>query len=309
MENGQRRFSFNPRNGRDGFAPIAGLVFDAAGNIYGTTSNLGPIPIYNNVGTVFELVAQGGDGDTYIEKILWGFNYYDGAFPSGSLTLDSTGNLYGTTYEGGSTVGIGPDGYGMGVVFEVNPKPIPTLLISFPNPSIYGQPITLGAIPPLFPLGNIPTGTVNFSWDGNRFGTVTLNAGEAYLTRSLNADTYSLIAVYSGDGTNPSSTSAVLNQVVQQTTSAATLSSSPNPSTQGELVTFTAVITSPTAVPTGPVTFTAGKTVLGTAQLSARKATFTTSTLPRGSTKVTATYYGDSNIAKSSASATQSVQQ
>jgi hypothetical protein len=105
------------------------------------------------------------------------------------------------------------------------------------------------------------------------------------------------------------STSAILNQVINEATSTATLTSSPNPSTQGQAVTFTASITSPTVLPTGPVTFTAGKMVLGTAQLSSGKAKFTTSTLPVGSTAVTATYYGDSNIAESAASVTQTVQQ
>jgi hypothetical protein len=57
------------------------------------------------------------------------------------------------------------------------------------------------------------------------------------------------------------------------------------------------------------VTFTAGKTVLGTAQLSKGKASFTTSTLAVGSTEVTATYHGDSNISGSSASVKQTVQQ
>lgn len=132
----------------------------------------------------------------------------------------------------------------------------------------------------------------------------------ATLTRSnLNADTYPLTAVYLGDANNARSTSPVLNQVVTETTSAATLTSSPNPSTQGQAVTFTPKITSPTVTATGPVTFTAGKTVLGTAQLSSEKAKFTTSTLAVGSTNVTVTYYGDSNIAKSSASVTQRVQQ
>jgi hypothetical protein len=99
-----------------------------------------------------------------------------------------------------------------------------------------------------------------------------------------------------------------VNQVVLETTSKATLTSSPNPSTQGQAVTFTAKITSPTVIPTGPVTFTAGTTVLGTAQLSGGKAKLVTSSLPVGSTKVTVTYYGDSNIAKSSASVFQTVQ-
>jgi hypothetical protein len=126
---------------------------------------------------------------------------------------------------------------------------------------------------------------------------------------NLNADAYPLIAVYLGDASNARSTSPILNQVVNETTSAATLTSSPNPSTQGQAVTFTAKIASPTVTPTGPVTFTAGKTVLGTAQLSGGNAKFTTSTLAVGSTIVKATYYGDSNIAKSSATVTQTVQQ
>ena len=99
----------------------------------------------------------------------------------------------------------------------------------------------------------------------------------------------------------------MLSQVVTEATSAATLTSSPNPSTAGQSVTFTATITSPTVTATGPVTFTAGKTVLGTAQLADGKATFTISTLAVGTTTVTATYYGDSNITSSSASVTQTV--
>ena len=131
----------------------------------------------------------------------------------------------------------------------------------------------------------------------------------ATLTRSnLNADSYPLTARYGGDANNPASTSAVLNLVVQAASSAATLTSSPNPSTQGQVVTFTATITSPTVKPTGPVTFTAGKTVLGAAQLNSGKAKLTLSSLPVGSTKVKVTYYGDSNIAKSSASVIQTVQ-
>ena len=152
---------------------------------------------------------------------------------------------------------------------------------------------------------------MNFTWDGYSIGSATLNgSGVASLTRSnLNADPYPLKAVYGGDANNPPSTSAVLNQVVTQTTSTATLTSSPNPSTQGQAVTFTATITSPTVTADRAVTFAVGKTGLGTAQLSGGKAKFTTSTLAVGSTKVTATYYGNSNIAKSSASVTQTVQQ
>ena len=155
-----------------------------------------------------------------------------------------------------------------------------------------------------------PTGSVSFISGTQTLGTANVNSsGVATLTRAnLNADSYPLTAVYLGDATNLGSTSALLNQVVLETTSTAKLTSSPNPSTQGQAVTFTAKISSPTVIPTGPVTFTSGKTVLATAQLSGGKATLTISSLPVGSSKITVTYYGDSNIAKSSASVTQTVQ-
>lgn len=188
-----------------------------------------------------------------------------------------------------------------------------TTLASSLNPSTYGQKVsftarvtTSGAVP--------PTGTVIFKWKyfttTYTIGTATLNsAGLATLTKSnLNADPFPMIAVYRGDTNNLSSTSPVLNQTVLQTTSAATLTSSVNPSTVGQAITFTAKITSPTVIPSGPVTFRAGTTVLGTAQLSGGKAILTTSTLLAGSTVVKASYNGNSNIKGSSAAVTQTVQ-
>jgi hypothetical protein len=184
-----------------------------------------------------------------------------------------------------------------------------TTLGSSLNPSIYGQKVIWTATvtssgPPT------PTGTVRFTW-GGRFtiGGAALNSsGVATLSAAkLNADNYPITAAYSGDANNLSSASSVLNQFVTQTTSAAAISSLPNPSTLGQAVTFTAKITSPTVTPTGPVTFTVGKTIWGTVQLSGGKAQFTTTSLPVGSTTMTVTYAGDSNIAQSSASVTQTV--
>ena len=96
------------RGGKDGANPVAGIVLDAAGNIYGTTFYGGK----SGVGTVFELMPQAGKG-SYKEKVLWTFNGTDGMLPYGRPILDSAGNLYGTADEGGS--------YGNGVVFEVTP--------------------------------------------------------------------------------------------------------------------------------------------------------------------------------------------
>jgi hypothetical protein len=185
-----------------------------------------------------------------------------------------------------------------------------TALVSSLNPSIYGQKVTWTAT--VTPSGTAtPTGKVGFTWgSGSSLGAATLNAsGVATLTRSnLNADPYPLVAVYSGDTNNLASSSLILNQEVTQTTSTATLSSSSNPSTLGQTVTFTAKITSPTTTPTGPVTFSAGHTTLATVELTRGEATFTTSTLPTGSATITVTYPWNSNIAASSASLTQVVQ-
>jgi len=196
----------------------------------------------------------------------------------------------------------------------VTGHPTTTTLTSSLNPSIYGQGVTWTAV--VTTAGPVPpTGNVNFNWTlwGATYsiGSAPLSAsGVATLTRSnLNANLYPMSAVYVGDANNLGSASPILNQVITQATSTVTLISSPNPSTQGEAVTFTAEITSPTVVPTGPVTFTAGKTTLGTIELSKGKATLTTSTLAVGSTTVTVTYPWNSNISESSASVTQVVQQ
>jgi hypothetical protein len=223
-------------------------------------------------------------------------------------TMYPTGGLHAiTAIYSGDTDNIGSTSP---ILMEHIQASTSTTLISGLNPSIYGESVTWTAT--VTTSGSIPpTGKVNFAWGGGlySFGTATLNSsGVATLTRSLeSADTYQLTAVYLADANNLPSTSAPLNQVINPTTSSTTLTSSPNPSTLGQSVTFTATVTSPTVAATGPVTFTAGKTVLGTAQLSKGKASFTTSTLAVGSTIVTATYYGDSNIAKSSASVRQTV--
>ncbi len=98
----------------DGINPNATLVFDAAGNIYGTTYAGGSY----GYGSVFEMMPQTGGG--WIESVVHSFNLVstDGANPSAALILDGSGNLYGTTGYGGSH-GDGNAGEAGGTVFEI----------------------------------------------------------------------------------------------------------------------------------------------------------------------------------------------
>jgi uncharacterized repeat protein (TIGR03803 family) len=98
--------SFN-YDGKDGWSPEAGLVFDALGNLYGTTSNGG----VHGDGTVFELTPK-GDG-AWQERVLLSFNSANGENPYSGLMFDASGNLYGTTYGGGT--------HGDGTIFEIKP--------------------------------------------------------------------------------------------------------------------------------------------------------------------------------------------
>lgn len=187
-----------------------------------------------------------------------------------------------------------------------------TTLASSLNPSIYGKTVTFTAkVTTSGPLP--PTGTVVFTWKyfttSYMIGTATLNSsGVATLTRSnLNANPYAITAMYKGDASNLPSISAVVNQVVMQTTSSATITSLLNPSSLGQAVTFIANIWSPTVLPTGPVTFKAGTTVLGSVQLNQGRASYTTTSLPPGSTVIKVTYNESSNIKGSAAFVTQTV--
>ena len=90
--------------GADGEGPVAGLVQDSSGNLYGTTAGGGA----HNYGTVFKIDASGN------ETVLFNFNGERSGFePIGTLLLDKAGNLYGTTNEGGAA--------NAGVVFKLKP--------------------------------------------------------------------------------------------------------------------------------------------------------------------------------------------
>jgi uncharacterized repeat protein (TIGR03803 family) len=105
--------SFNAFSG--GKAPSAGLVMDAAGNLYGTTPSGGKRPCFRFTipcGVVYELSPT---GKKWKEAVLHVFNGVDGAVPLSRLTLDASGNIYGTASGGGNQ----SCALGCGVVFEL----------------------------------------------------------------------------------------------------------------------------------------------------------------------------------------------
>jgi uncharacterized repeat protein (TIGR03803 family) len=98
--------------GRPAATPYAGLIFDAAGNLYGTTG-VNPWDANSSKGSVFKLTPN-PDG-SWTKSTLHAFKGTDGADPWGSLVLDAAGNLYGTTRMGGA--------YDSGTVFKLTPEP------------------------------------------------------------------------------------------------------------------------------------------------------------------------------------------
>jgi uncharacterized repeat protein (TIGR03803 family) len=105
----------------DGASPYATLIFDAKGNLYGTTVGGGNATCQlfaHGCGVVFELTPS---GSTWTESVLHTFTAVnDGANPYGPLLLDSHGNLSGTTFFGGNFPQCYA-GLGCGVVFELTP--------------------------------------------------------------------------------------------------------------------------------------------------------------------------------------------
>jgi hypothetical protein len=197
-------------------------------------------------------------------------------------------------------------------------NPVATIALSTaPNPSVAGErPITLTATVSANPGPTTPTGeiTVYVAGDpveGGRLDYAGHYQVDMYLDVGLGHN--SITATYFGDTTYPVPASATLEHLVNQDVTSTTLSSSPNPSIEGQTVTFqsaTSVTASGSLTPTGTVSFyehgnmLIGRILLGTSPLDANgRATLTTARLPAGTAPVFAVYSGDTNCTYS-ASAT-----
>jgi len=151
---GSENALYNFAGGSDPKLPYAGLVFDKAGNLYGTTELGGT----NDQGTVFE-ITRNANG-TWTETVLYNFTgSADGGQPYGSLVFDAAGNLYGTTDFGGSA----NCNLGCGTVFKLTPGSSgwsETVLYTFSGGND----------------GREPSARVGFDAAGNLYGT-TLQGG------------------------------------------------------------------------------------------------------------------------------------
>jgi hypothetical protein len=109
--------------GSDGGNPFAGLAFDQAGNLYGTTAMGGSAGSCGGpgCGTVFELSPPSSPGAPWTEAVLYSFTGgSDGGIPVAPLVVDGVGSLFGTTSEGGLANSC--ETLGCGTVFELTPS-------------------------------------------------------------------------------------------------------------------------------------------------------------------------------------------
>jgi uncharacterized repeat protein (TIGR03803 family) len=155
----------------DGALPAGGVVFDAAGNLYGaTTQGFGFCPPAQ-CGSVFQLSPPVKQGDPWTETVLHVFTGNingDGDTPAGGLVIDSSGNLYGTTAYGGTgdCILLGTK-VGCGTVYEMTPPQIKggkwteTVLYSFPSSK----------------QGYLPNGDLVFDSAGNLYGATMFGGG------------------------------------------------------------------------------------------------------------------------------------
>jgi uncharacterized repeat protein (TIGR03803 family) len=255
-------------NCADGQYPYAGVVQATDGNFYGSTS-AGGGGAYHQGGTVFKVTPSGTL--TTIYNFCSQPNCTDGDSSVARLVQASDGAFYGTTLHGGAFC---VPNSGCGTVFRITAGGILSTLYSFDDGSDGGKPLA---------------GLVQAS-DGNFYGAATYGANPA------------CTAGLGGCGTVFRLTGPHL---IPTTT---VVTSTPNPSEVGQLVTITATV-SPSG-PTGTVDFTsngAGISGCTAVPLNLEMAVCTTSTLAVGTDAIVATYSGDANYSGSSGTLSQLV--
>ncbi len=276
--------------GGSDYDEATGIAVDGAGNAYVTG-----LTFSHDFPTVNPL--QGGNhgrGDAFVSKLN----------PTGSALVYSTylgGN--GEDYGQGIAVDSAGNAYVTGSTASL--KYFPT------TPGAFQRTCTGGAcafVSRLNPAGSVLVYSTYLGGSGwaYGYGIAVNSAGKAYITGSAYTGFPTMNpvqATYGGNG------DAFVTELQMLAASITTLTSSLNPSTYGQAVTFMAVLTSGLSAPPDgeSVTFKKGTTILGTGTLTGGSATFATSTLKVGTNSITAVYGGDSNFAASTSKAVSQV--
>jgi uncharacterized repeat protein (TIGR03803 family) len=246
------------------------LLLDKAGNIYGVQYQVNKVGVSSV--TVYKLSP--GEQGKWTEKNLYTIpvnhgDQYDSLPPIG-LILNAAGDIYGASGYGGA-ISCGRH-VGCGTVFEVV---APVGKGSYQGKVLWNFNGPDGALPSSVPILD--------------------SAGNLYGTTSTGGSSYFYGVVFEVTGLQAATTT--------------TLSSSPNPSTYGQAVTFSAVVTSSAGSPPDGeiVTFVNGSAVLGTGSLSDGSTSLTILTPKLGTTAVTALYAGDSNFSGSTSNTVNQV--
>jgi hypothetical protein len=279
---------------------------NTASNTYSLTYTPAPIitsltPSSGPVGTSVVIAGSGFTGATGVT-----FN----GTPAASFVVNSGSQITAVAVAGTSTGAVvvtTPAGTSnTNATFTVTAASTSTALTSSANPSVFGQNVTFTATVTNTNGSATPAGTVTFKDGSTTITTGPLNAAgvSSFSTSGTTVGSHSMTVVYSPATGFSASTSAVLNQVVNPAATTVALTSSVNPSTLGQSVTFTATVatTAPgTGTPSpGTVTFKDGTTTLGTASTNGiGVATYATSALTVGSHSITAVYSANTNYAAS----------
>jgi uncharacterized repeat protein (TIGR03803 family) len=158
----------------DGATPFGGLVIDSSGNFYGTTSQGGA----HTYGTVFKTTSTGTTTTLYSFSST--VSPADGATPYGGLVLDSSGNLYGTTSQGGA--------HTFGTVFKTTSTGTTTTLYSFSEKVSPAD-------------GGTPFGSLVRDSSGNLYGTTSQGGAHTYGTVFKTTSTGTTTTLYSFSST------------------------------------------------------------------------------------------------------------
>jgi uncharacterized repeat protein (TIGR03803 family) len=276
-------YSFNQNSGQY----PNGLIQASDGNLYGTTSQAGA----NGNGTFFRATLSGS------VTVLYNFcsqtSCFDGANPNAPLLQWTDGNFYGTTDTGGTGAS--------GTVFKMTPSGTLTTLHSFDGSD-----------------GSLPQSSLIAGSDGNFYGTTAGGGAGARGTIFVLSPGGAFTSLYSfsgGDGRNPLASliqvgngvfdgvtyqggtdnlGTVYQLAVETVPTTTVLTSTPNPSYQGQSVTMTATVTAQNgSTPAGTVIFKSNGTQIGSASLnSSGVAVLNFTGLAVGSDSLTAVYQG-----------------